>query len=120
MADDHPSDRRPSRPDDQQGGLPGVKAAQARAVAGRWSLGKLALGTVFLVGAMSYALGPERQSRQSVWASGLLLLLSTVYVGLALHGFSRVRQRGKRLWVVLTVAWAVLAGAIMKIVGLGG
>ena len=104
---------------DQRHSLPEVKAAQARTAVGRWALVKMALGTVFLVGAMAHSMGPEPRSAQSAMATFLLLGLSTVYVGLALRGFSQARQRGRRLWMALTVAWGVLGAVMLRILTTG-
>jgi cation transport ATPase len=96
--------------------LPEVKAAQARAAAIRWAIGKTVLGMIFLLGAMSHALGPQPRSTQSQMWTVLLIILSTIYVGLGLRTFAQARGRGKRLWVALTVAWGVAAAVMLRIV----
>lgn len=96
-----------------------VRAAQLRARAMRWGMGKSALGMVFLVGALSYALGPEPHAEVSRLWMALLVVLSTAYVGLGLRTFTRARRRGPRgaarVWVPVTVAWGVLSATVVRI-----
>lgn len=95
--------------------LPEVKAAQDRARAIRWGIGKTVLGMVFLLGAMAHAFGPLPLAPMSHLWSGGLVLLSTVYVGLGLRSFALARQRGQRLWLPLAIAWGVLAAVMLRI-----
>jgi hypothetical protein len=91
-----------------------VRAAQLRTRALRWAIGKSALGSVFLIGALTYALAPQRHTEQSrVWMT-LLLMLSTVNVGLGLRTFSRVRRRAGRYWPIATALWGVLATVLIR------
>ena len=92
-----------------------VRAAQLRALATRWALGKMALGIVFLVGAISYSLGPEPRSQTSALWMALLVLLSTAHLGLGLRTLARVRRWGRRLWVVATVLFALLAITVLRV-----
>jgi len=92
-----------------------VRAAQLRARATRWAIGKSALGTVFLVGALAYALGPDRNLSSSRLWMALLVVLSTFNVGLGLRTFSRVRRRARRFWLVATILWGVLATGLLRI-----
>jgi hypothetical protein len=92
-----------------------VRAAQLRARALRWAIGKSALGSLFLVGALAYALSPARHTSSSHTWMAFLLVLSTVNVGLGLRTFSRVRRRAARYWAVATVAWGGLATAVVRI-----
>ena len=92
-----------------------VRAAQLRARATRWAIGKSALGTVFLVGALAYALGPERNLPSSRLWMALLVVLSTFNVGLGLRTFSRVRRRARRSWLVATIIWGLLATGLLRI-----
>jgi hypothetical protein len=86
-----------------------VRAAQLRARALRWAIGKSTLGSVFLVGALAYALSPQRHTAMSrVWID-FLLLLSTLNVGLGLRTFSRVRRWAARYWPISTALWGVLS-----------
>lgn len=91
-----------------------VRAAQLRTRALRWAIGKSALGSVFLIGALTYALAPQRHTEQSrVWMT-LLLMLSTVNVGLGLRTFSRVRRRAGRYWPIATALWGALATVLIR------
>jgi hypothetical protein len=86
-----------------------VRAAQLRARALRWAIGKSALGSVFLVGALAYALSPQRHTELSrVWID-FLLVLSTLNVGLGLRTFSRIRKRTARYWPISTALWGLLS-----------
>jgi hypothetical protein len=92
-----------------------VRAAQLRARALRWAIGKSALGSLFLVGALAYALAPQRQSDMSrVWMT-FLLVLSTLNVGLGLRTFSRVRRRAGRIWLFATLLWGLLSTALIRL-----
>ena len=92
-----------------------VRAAQLRARATRWAIGKSALGTVFLIGALAYALGPDRLLPSSRLWMALLVVLSTLNVGLGLRTFSRVRRRARRFWLVATILWGLLATGLLRI-----
>lgn len=84
-------------------------AARRRARTIRGALVKVALGTVFLIGALAHALSPERHDRSSVLWMTTLLLMSTVNVAWGLRTLARTRGRGGPSWLVATVAWCVLA-----------
>ncbi len=92
-----------------------VRAAQLRAKALKWAIGKSVLGSVFLVGALTYALAPQRHSGMSHLWMAFLLVLSTLNVGLGLRTFSRVRRRAARYWPIATALWGVLATALVRI-----
>jgi hypothetical protein len=92
-----------------------VRAAQQRSRALRWGLGKLALGTLFLVGALAHALGPEPHGGSAVFWMAALALLSTFNVGLGLRTLARARRRGLRLWPVLAGTWGLLSVALLKL-----
>jgi heme/copper-type cytochrome/quinol oxidase subunit 3 len=90
-----------------------VRAAQLRARATRRAIGQVLLGSVFLVGALAYALAPDRHAQPSLlWMTGLLVL-STVDVGLGTRTLARVRRRSARLWIAATAAWGVLATVLV-------
>ncbi len=91
-----------------------VRAAQLRARALKWAIGKSALGSIFLIGALAYALAPQRHSEFSHLWMAFLLVLSTLNVGLGLHTFSRVRRRAARYWPIATALWGVLATALVR------
>jgi hypothetical protein len=104
-------------PDARQRGksLRQVQAAQLRARAVRWAIGKSVLGSVFLVGALSYALGPLRHEPSArLWMAGLVVL-STFNVGLGLRTFSRVNRKVARYWLPATLAWGLLSATLLKI-----
>ena len=92
-----------------------VKAAQARASAVRWGIGKTVLGMIFLLGAMAHAFGPQPRAPMTQLWMITLIILSTVYVGLGLRTFAIARQRGKRLWVALTLGWGVAVVVMLRI-----
>ena len=92
-----------------------VRAAQLRAKALKWAIGKSALGSIFLIGALAYALAPQRQSEFSHLWMAFLLVLSTLNVGLGLRTFARVRRRAGRYWPIATALWGVLSTALVRI-----
>ena len=115
MSQDRIDDASPRRGLPSFRSLRQVRAAQLRAKALRWAIGKSALGSVFLVGALAYALAPQRHSQLShVWMA-FLLVLSTLNVGLGLRTFSRVRRRAARYWPIATVLWGVLATVLVRL-----
>jgi len=104
----------PERPDQRQS-LKHVRAAQLRARAVRWAIGKSVLGSVFLVGALSYALGPDPHQQSNILWMAALVVFSTFHVGLGLRTFARVNRKVARYWVPATLAWGVLSAALLKI-----
>lgn len=92
-----------------------VRAAQLRTQALRWAIGKSALGWIFLIGALTYALAPQRHSEPSKIWMAFLLVASTVNVGLGLRTFARVRRGVARYWLLATTAWGVLATILVRI-----
>jgi len=115
MGNDPLDGSRPASISAQARSLRQVRAAQLRARALRWAIGKSALGSIFLVGALAYALGPQRHTPSSrVWMA-FLLVLSTVNVGLGLRTFSRVHRRAARYWPIATGLWGVLATVLVRI-----
>jgi hypothetical protein len=92
-----------------------VRAAQLRARAIRWAIGKSVLGMVFLVGALSYAFGPAPHDPTSVTWMGLLVVLSTFHIGLGLRTFSRANRRAARVWFPATLLWGVLSAVLLQI-----
>jgi hypothetical protein len=85
-----------------------VRAAQLRARATRQALGQIALGSVFLVGALAFARAPDRTARGSV-----LWMLSMLDVGLGLRTLARLRRRAARLWIAATAAWGLLSTLVV-------
>jgi hypothetical protein len=100
---------------DDRKSLRQVRAAQLRTRAVRWAIGKSVLGIVFLLGALSYGLGPMRHESSSALWMALLVVLSTFNVGLGLRTFSRVNRTAARLWFTATLAWGALAAALLRI-----
>ena len=92
-----------------------VRAAQLRTRALRWAIGKSALGSAFLVGALAYALSPQRHSEMSQTWMAFLLVLSTLNVGLGLRTFARVRRRATRYWPIATAVWGILSTVLVRI-----
>lgn len=90
-----------------------VRLAQLRARAVRWAIGRVALGSAFLAGALGYARAPDRHSDGSaIWMS-LLLVMSTLYLALGLRMLARVRRRAAWLWMAATAAWGLSALAVV-------
>src|SRR5215831_9998896 len=88
-----------------------VRAAQLRARATRQAIIQMLLGTVFLIGALSYARAPDRHAQANLaWMSGLLVL-STLDAALGLRAVVRLRLRRRFAWVWMaaTGAWAMLS-----------
>ena len=92
-----------------------VRAAQLRARAIRWAIGKSILGIVFLIGALAYALGPERELPSSRMWMAILVVLSTFNVGLGLRTFARARRQAGRYWPWATALWGILATGLIRI-----
>jgi hypothetical protein len=92
-----------------------VRAAQLRTRALRWATGKSALGSAFLVGALAYALSPQRHSEMSRTWMAFLLVLSTLNVGLGLRTFARVQRRATRYWPIATAVWGILSTVLVRI-----
>ena len=113
MADQPARPRGPSRPEPP---LRHVRAAQLRALAVRWAIGRTFLGLLFLVGAMAYAFGPAPLAPSSALWTALLLVLSTLNVGLGLRGFSRIRRRGTRWWLPATIVFGLSATLMLRLV----
>jgi len=105
----------PRLADHPPGTLKHVLAAQLRARARRWAIGKIALGTIFLIGAFAYTVGPEAPTGVSLGWMALLLVLSSTYVGLGLRALSRVHRRGARLWLPAAVCWGLLAAVVLRV-----
>lgn len=90
-----------------------VRAAQLRARAIRGAIGRVVLGSVFLVGALAFALAPDHHNQNSLlWMTGLLLL-STANVAMGLRVIARVRRRPARLWIAASVAWGLLSTVVV-------
>lgn len=93
-----------------------VQAAQLRARVIKWSLGRMFFGLLFLIGAIAHALGPDPLSRQSGLWIALLLVLSTVHVGLGLRGISKARRHGTLWWLPATITFGLAATLMLRLV----
>src|SRR6478752_8387309 len=94
-----------------------VRAAQLRTRATRQAIIQMLLGTVFLVGALSYARSPDRHAQPNLaWMSGLLVL-STLDAALGLRALVRLRLRRRLswVWIAATAAWALLALVVVAV-----
>ncbi len=92
-----------------------VRAAQLRARVITWAIGKCLLGTMFLVGALSYAFGPERASQSSRLWMAALVVMSVFNVGLGLRTLARVAPVAARFWWLFALAWGVLSTVLLRI-----
>src|SRR4030095_5098630 len=90
-----------------------VRAGQLRAKAIAWGIGNSVLVRCFLLRALSYAFGPDPRAPGSLLWMAMLLLLSTINVGLGLRTFSRVRRRAARFWLPATLTWGVLGAVLL-------
>ncbi|HMF44324.1 MAG TPA: hypothetical protein VKQ32_26810 [Polyangia bacterium] len=92
-----------------------VRAAQLRARATRQAIIQMLFGTVFLIGALSYARAPDRHAQMNLaWMSGLLVL-STLDAALGLRTLVRLRLRRRLgwVWMAATATWALLALVVL-------
>ena len=104
-------------PSDRGRSLRHVRAAQLRARATRQAIIQMLLGTVFLVGALSYARSPDRHAQPNLaWMSGLLVL-STLDAALGLRALVRLRLRRRLSWVWMaaSAAWALLSVVVIAV-----
>jgi hypothetical protein len=90
-----------------------LRAAQLRTRAVRGGLVKLALGSVFLVGALAHALSPQRHEQSSLLWITVLSLMSTINVALGLRLLSRARRLSGRTSALVVAAWGLLAVLLM-------
>jgi hypothetical protein len=94
-----------------------VRAAQLRARATRQAIIQMLFGTVFLIGALSYARAPDRHAQWNLaWMSGLLVM-STLDAALGLRTLVRLRLRRRLgwVWMATTAAWALLALVVVAV-----
>ena len=94
-----------------------VRAAQIRARATKQGIIQMLLGTVFLVGALSYARAPDHHDQTNMaWMSGLLVL-STLDVALGVRALVRLRLRRRLgwIWMAATGAWALLSIVVVAV-----
>jgi hypothetical protein len=94
-----------------------VRAAQLRARATKTAIVQMLFGTVFLIGALSYARAPDRHAQANLaWMSGLLVL-STLDAALGLRTLVRLRLRRRVtwLWMAATAAWGLLSVILVAV-----
>lgn len=94
-----------------------VRAAQLRTRATRQAIIQMLLGTVFLIGALSYARAPDRHVQVNLaWMSGLLVL-SALDAALGLRTLVRLRLRRRLgwVWMAATGAWALLSLIVVAV-----
>lgn len=98
-------------------GLKYVRAAQLRARLGRRAIGQLALGTVFLMGALSFGYGPQRQEEHAAVWMAFLSVLSTFNVASGARLLSRSKGWPRHTWWICTAVWGVLLVALLWALG---
>jgi hypothetical protein len=92
-----------------------VRAAQLRGRARKRAIVQVLLGSVFLVGALAYALAPDRRAQASItWMAGLVVF-STADVALGLRLLARLARRSPVWWVLGSAAWGLLATALLAV-----
>ena len=75
--------------------------------------GQILFGSIFLVGALSYARAPDHAARDSrLWMTALLIF-SMVDVALGLRTLARLRRAPARLWLLAAAAWGVLSTLVV-------
>lgn len=89
-------------------GLKHVRAAQLRARLGRRAIGQLSLGTLFLMGALSFAYGPQRQEEHAAVWMAFLSVLSTFNVASGARLLSRSKRWPLHTWWLGTLIWGIL------------
>jgi RsiW-degrading membrane proteinase PrsW (M82 family) len=92
-----------------------VRAAQLRGQARRRAIVQVLLGSVFLMGAIAYALAPDRHGQASVTWMAALVVFSTADVALGLRLLTRLARRSPVWWVLGSAAWGLLATALLAV-----
>lgn len=100
-------------PGNQPAGLKHVRAAQLRARLGRRATGQLALATVFLMGALSFGYGPQRQERHAPLWMAFLCVLSTFHMGTGARLLTRVKRWPRLVAIVGPAIWGGLLLALL-------
>jgi len=94
-------------------GLKQVKAAQLRARLARKAIWQLALATLFLMGALSFAYGPQRtEGHAPAWMS-FLCLLSTFHLATGARLLTRVNRWPSYMAVAGPIVWGGLLLALL-------
>jgi hypothetical protein len=90
-----------------------VRAARLRARATRTAIGQILFGSIFLMGALSFARAPDHAAHENVlWMTGLLVF-SMVDVALGLRTLARLRRVPARLWILAAAAWGALSTLVV-------
>jgi RsiW-degrading membrane proteinase PrsW (M82 family) len=92
-----------------------VRAAQLRGRARRRAIVQVLLGSVFLMGALAYALAPDRHAQGSVAWMAALVVFSTADVAFGLRLLARLARRSPVWWVLGSAAWGLLATALLAV-----
>lgn len=92
-----------------------VRAAQLRGRARKRAIVQVLLGSVFLIGAIAYALAPDRRAQTSVTWMAALVVFSTADVALGLRLLARLARRSAVWWVLGSAAWGLLATALLAV-----
>ncbi|HEY4396002.1 MAG TPA: hypothetical protein VGP64_18185 [Polyangia bacterium] len=92
-----------------------VRAAQLRGQARRRAILQILLGSVFLMGAIAYALAPDRHAQISITWMAALVVFSTADVALGLRLLARLARRSPLWWVPGSVAWGLLAVTLLAV-----
>ena len=91
-----------------------VRAAQLRARLLRRGISQLMFATLFLIGALVFAVGPEPKARASQFWMSALSVLSTLHVGVGLRIFTRVKRWPRLAWPFATLAWGGMLTAVLR------
>ncbi|HTA17693.1 MAG TPA: hypothetical protein VK989_00285 [Polyangia bacterium] len=102
-----------AHPGDSPRALRVVRAARLRTRATRGAIGQILFGSIFLVGALSYARAPDHAARDNrLWMTALLVF-SMVDVALGLRTLARLRRAPARLWLLAAAAWGLLSTLVV-------
>jgi hypothetical protein len=90
-----------------------VRAARLRGRARKRAIIQVLLGSVFLIGALSYARAPDRHHQASIAWMAALLVFSTADVAFGLRMLARLARRAAVWWVLGSAAWGALSTALL-------
>ena len=92
-----------------------VRAAQLRGRARKRAIVQVLLGSVFLMGAIAYALAPDRHAQTNVTWMAALVVFSTADVAFGLRLLARLARRSAVWWMLGSAAWGGLATALLAV-----
>jgi uncharacterized membrane protein YhdT len=95
------------------GGLRQVKAAHLRARLSRKATGQMSLAMLFLMGALSFAYGPQRTERHAPAWMAFLCLLSTFHVSTGARLFFRSKGLPAPVALAIPIVWGGLLLALL-------